>query len=147
MRVRPAGPDDITALIALDPVAARSAERARSIESWIGAGWGTCAELDGRVAGYAVVHPHFFGRNFLELLVVDAALRRRGVGKALVGHLLGQVRGADLWTSTNQSNTPMRNLLGQLGFVQMGRIDGLDEGDPELIFRSPKTLRSGPPWG
>lgn len=135
MRVRPAGPNDIATLLALDPIAAQSVDRARSIAQWVGAGWASCAELDGELAGYAVVHPHFFGRNFLEMLMVSPAFRRRGVGRALLAHALDQQSSAPLWTSTNQSNTPMRDLLVQFGFAQMGLIEGLDEDDPELVFR------------
>ncbi|WEJ32819.1 GNAT family N-acetyltransferase [Devosia sp. SD17-2] len=136
MRVRPAGPDDIATLLALDPIAARSVDRARSIAQWVGAGWCSAAEIDGALAGYAVVHPHFFGRNFLEMLMVAPAFRRRGIGRALLVHALDAQPGAILWTSTNLSNAPMRNLLAQFGFTRMGVIEGLDEGDPELIFRS-----------
>jgi hypothetical protein len=47
--------------------------------------------------------------------------------------------GEKLWTSTNQSNQAMRLLLPRLGFIESGRIDNLDEGDPELVFvRLPK---------
>lgn len=43
--------------------------------------------------------------------------------------------GEELWTSTNQSNQPMQRLLERLGFLPSGVIEGLDEGDPELVFR------------
>ncbi len=42
--------------------------------------------------------------------------------------------GKRVWTSTNESNAPMRALLGSAGFVESGRVDNLDPGDPELIF-------------
>jgi hypothetical protein len=39
-----------------------------------------------------------------------------------------------VFTSTNQSNTPMQGLLGKCGFSPSGVIENLDEGDPELLF-------------
>ena len=39
-----------------------------------------------------------------------------------------------LFTSTNQSNTPMQALLALLGYVRSGVIDNLDPGDPELVY-------------
>jgi hypothetical protein len=40
-----------------------------------------------------------------------------------------------LWTSTNESNAPMRALLAAHGYIPSGAVEGLDEGDPELFFR------------
>ena len=46
---------------------------------------------------------------------------------------VAKVKG-ELWTSTNQSNRPMRRLLSSRGYRQAGKITGLDHGDPELFF-------------
>ena len=41
--------------------------------------------VGGSVTGFAVLRPaHFFGRDFIDLLVVDAAHRRAGIGRAPV---------------------------------------------------------------
>jgi hypothetical protein len=37
-------------------------------------------------------------------------------------------------TSTNESNTPMRELLRSEGWHLSGVLTGLDEGDPEQVF-------------
>ena len=39
-----------------------------------------------------------------------------------------------LFTSTNQSNQPMQQLLGALGYIPSGIIHNLDSGDPELVY-------------
>ena len=39
-------------------------------------------------------------------------------------------------TSTNTSNQPMRSLLQAEGWSFSGELNGLDEGDPELVFYS-----------
>jgi len=48
-----------------------------------------------------------------------------------------------VFTSTNESNAPMRALLGQCGYKPSGSIDNLDPGDPELVFVKflPKATR------
>lgn len=88
----------------------------------------------GVVGGYVVVKPaHFFGRDFIELLMVDPARRRCGIGRNLLRAALAAGTG-QVFTSTNTSNQPMRALLQTEGWSFSGELDGLDEGDPELLF-------------
>ncbi|TCG10159.1 hypothetical protein BZM27_00315 [Paraburkholderia steynii] len=84
--------------------------------------------------GYGVLNQNFFEHYFVPLIVVGEDSRRRGIGIAILRELETQCRGPKLFTSTNASNTPMRALLSQCGFVENGYIDNLDEGDRELIF-------------
>ena len=132
---RPARPDDYARLIALDTIAACDPARADEIAGWLAQGLCFCAEVEGVVAGYGVLHRHFFGRAFLEMLMVGEEYRAQGVGTALIVHAARLSVAEQLWTSTNQSNQPMRRLLEHLGFVPSGTIEGLDEGNPELFFR------------
>jgi hypothetical protein len=39
-----------------------------------------------------------------------------------------------VFTSTNESNQPMRSLLQAERWSFSGELSGLDEGDPELVF-------------
>jgi GNAT superfamily N-acetyltransferase len=90
---------------------------------------------DGLVAGFAVLKPaHFFGRDFIELLMVDPGHRRRGIGRDLLRAALAAAGTEQAFTSTNASNQPMRSLLQAEGWSFSGELDGLDEGDPELVF-------------
>jgi hypothetical protein len=41
---------------------------------------------------------------------------------------------ADVFTSTNESNLPMQALLNSEGWVLSGKLVGLDDGDPELVY-------------
>jgi GNAT superfamily N-acetyltransferase len=92
----------------------------------------------GSVAGFAVVKPaHFFGRDFVELLMVDPARRRCGIGRNLLRAALAAAGTEQVFTSTNTSNQPMRSLLQAEGWSFSGELDGLDEGDPELVFYHP----------
>jgi GNAT superfamily N-acetyltransferase len=99
---------------------------------------------DGSVAGFAVVKPaHFYGRDFVDLLMVDPARRRCGVGRKLLRAALATAGTEQVFTSTNSSNQPMRSLLQAEGWSFSGELDGLDKGDPELVFYT----TSGQPGG
>ena len=76
----------------------------------------------------------FFEHDFLELLFVRPANRRQGVATALVQAVEAGAATPKLFTSTNQSNVPMQRLCERLGFEQVGVVEGLDEGDPELFY-------------
>lgn len=133
--IRAAGSDDIAELIAADPYAQIDAGRRAQIAGWVEAGQCFVAEQDGRLAGYCVMTREFFDSFFIKLVAVAEAERRTGVGTAMIQHLIAILPpGEKLWTSTNQSNTPMRALLPRLGFVPSGQIDNLDDDDPELVF-------------
>jgi ribosomal protein S18 acetylase RimI-like enzyme len=135
IEVRPAGSDDIAAIVATDSYAQVNPERRAAIAMWVEAGQCFIAERDGEAVGYCVLTKNFFHSFFIEMLMVAEAERRTGVATAMIEHLVGLIPpGEKLWTSTNESNAPMRALLPRLGFVPSGRIDNLDEGDPELVF-------------
>lgn len=133
LQIRAAQPADVDLVRALDPLAAPGNDRHRDIGAWIERGDCHVAERDGTVAGYLVMAT-FLQRPFIELVVVAEPHRRRGIASALVRHASDLARAAELWTSTNRSNMPMRALLSNLGFVLTGRVDNRDPGDPELFF-------------
>lgn len=64
------------------------------------------------------------------------------MAKKLITYFQQKIATEKLFTSTNQSNVPMQNLLIQLGFVESGYIENLDEGDAELIFCFIKIIDS-----
>lgn len=132
LAIRLATPADLDAVIGIAPA---GAERRDAIAEWVQAGQCHVAWQQGRAVGYVVLTRNFFRAPFIEMLVVSPATRRQGIGRALVEHCIGLVPGdGKLWTSTNQSNLPMQALLPQLGFVRTGRIEHVDEGDPELVY-------------
>ena len=135
LSIRRAAAADLDALIATDHVATHSADRRAAIAEWVARGQCHLAERDGAVAGYVALTRSFFRSPFIEMLMVGTTFRRTGIGRALIEHCIAMTPADQkLWTSTNESNTPMRVLLPQLGFVQTGAFEHLDEGDPELIF-------------
>jgi ribosomal protein S18 acetylase RimI-like enzyme len=86
------------------------------------------------ILGFAVLTQAFFGQYFIELIIVHPDQRRRGIAAGLMRHLERIVPSPKLFTSTNESNTPMQALCEKLGFVKSGWIDNLDDGDPEIIY-------------
>jgi GNAT superfamily N-acetyltransferase len=76
----------------------------------------------------------WFGHPFIELLVVHPEHRRRGVGRALLQHLIDCAGPGRIFTSTNASNGPMKRLLESKGFRRSGEIDNLDAGDSEIVY-------------
>ena len=107
--VRAAGSDDVAALVGIDPYAQINAERRTQIEVWVESGQCFVAERDGETVGYSVLTKHFFHSFFVDLLMVAEVNRRSGVGTAMIEHLIGLIPpGEKLWTSTNESNAPMR---------------------------------------
>jgi GNAT superfamily N-acetyltransferase len=133
--IRPATAADLDALIAIDHVASHSTDRREAIAEWVALGQCHLAERDGAVAGYVALTRSFFRSPFIEMLIVAAPHRRQGIGRDLIEHCISLTPPTGkLWTSTNESNAPMRALLPQLGFEQTGAFEHLDEGDPELVF-------------
>ena len=141
MTQRPAGirravAGDLSDILRTDQLAARGdQDRAEFLRRCLDRGECLVYPGDGRAGGFAVVRPaHFFGRDFVELLLVDPARRRSGIGRALLRTALACAGTIQVFTSTNTSNEPMRSLLQAEGWSFSGELGGLDEGDPELVF-------------
>ena len=79
-------------------------------------------------------HNYFFEKPFISLLIVSPYARRLGLGAGLLSH--NSRTFAEVWTSTNRSNSVMQKLLKKAGWCYCGEISGLDEGDPELFFKT-----------
>ncbi len=135
-QIRPATAVDLVAVLHLDPIAV-AGDKARADLLSRSVAFGECHvhTSGGVVTGFVVRRPaHFFGRDFVELLVVDPAARRAGVGTALLRYALDTALSARVFTSTNASNAPMQALLRAEQWSFSGQLEGLDEGDPELFF-------------
>jgi len=136
VRLRQALVGDAPLILAIDAAAGmlRAPHVPALIAELLALGMSWMAEVGGAPAGFAVVSRRFFSRPFVELLVVDPGFRRLGVGSALMRRCADAHKGERLFTTTNQSNTPMRALLAKEGFAPSGMIENLDPDDPELVF-------------
>src|SRR6267378_947242 len=134
MRTRDAVIQDLPALIAVDAVAQGSPERVESLRDAIAAGEAIVATECRTLLGYVVLNHTFYRNGFIPLLYVGAESRRQGVGTALLQAAEARCRTEKLFTSTNESNHPMRALLEATGYQPSGVIKNLDPGDPELVY-------------
>ncbi|MCZ3387752.1 MAG: GNAT family N-acetyltransferase [Actinomycetia bacterium] len=137
--VRPAAVNDLPALEAADDLLIDGSERWSELQHLLMRGWGLLAEDLGddppSVIGYVAVVPRqFFGRDFITLLVVADTWRRRGVGTQLLNAATKQAATDVVFTSTNASNLKMRALLRREDWLISGTLDGLDDGDPEVVY-------------
>jgi GNAT superfamily N-acetyltransferase len=134
LEMRAIGPGDLSRLEAVDALLARDPARRAHIGDLLGAGLSWAALEAGEPVGFAIVTRHFYGFPFVDLLVVADRARRRGAGSALMAHCAAAHDRDRMFTSTNESNAPMRALLARAGWLPAGVVHYLDPGDPELIF-------------
>ena len=132
--LRPIGPGDLGRMSDIDPLTATNAQRREHLGTLLAYGMSWGAFSDGQMAGFAVVTRHFYGFPFVDLVVVAEAARRGGIGSALMAHCASAHDADRMFTSTNESNAPMRALLARAGWLPAGVVHYLDPGDPELIF-------------
>ncbi|WP_369199332.1 GNAT family N-acetyltransferase [Streptomyces sp. PU-14G] len=140
LHVGRAGAADWAALAAIDAVAA-AGDRARrdSIPRWCERGVVLLARDSSGPLGYSVLEYSFFEQGFVTMLTVAPHARRRGVGAHLLVAAEAACSTEKLFTSTNVSNHPMQRLLRRAGWLPVGLLHGLDEGDPELFYLRPNT--------
>jgi GNAT superfamily N-acetyltransferase len=138
---------DWAALAEIDSVAAAGdLARRDSIRRWCAYGLVIQAEDSSGPLGYSVLEYTFFEQGFVTMLMVAPSARRRGVGTRLLQAVEAACTTPKLFTSTNVSNHPMRQLLQRAGWSPVGPLHGLDEGDPELfhLCPNPRVLRDEP---
>jgi GNAT superfamily N-acetyltransferase len=134
MSIRPAVEADQEALCSLDLIARRETERREFIRREVAAGNCFVAVMNETVVGYGVLNYTFYDNGCIDMIYIDSAQRRRGVGTALLKYMESRCKTPKLFTSTNLSNLPMQSLLAKLDYVLSGVIHNLDEGDPEIVY-------------
>lgn len=141
MWVRHAKESDHPAITSIDPAIDIDAHRRALIAQAITEENCWIAGRDSVAEGYLTLSPrHFFGRDFIALVIVRASSRRQGLASALFQAAESNATTRQLFTSTNQSNRPMQAFLKTRDYQDAGTITHLDEDDPEIIFV--KYLRS-----
>lgn len=138
--------DDWQQIASLDEAVLGSAARAQLLRQAISEQRCYLITSSGELAAFAVLHHHFFGHAFLDLLVVDERFRRQGIGKMLLTALCEVCQTDRLFTSTNASNQPMQRLLQTCGWRRSGFVDDLDPGDPELFYCRSLRPNTDAPW-
>jgi ribosomal protein S18 acetylase RimI-like enzyme len=132
---RQAKPTDLDAVLELDHRSPIGHNRTALLTARVDSGEVLLFESEDQLLGFAVVRKRsFFGRDFVELLTVSVSKRRQGVGGYLLQEAVTQSSSDRVFTSTNQSNSEMIGLLEYAGWNFSGQLEGIDEGDPELVF-------------
>ncbi len=134
MMIRTAHMEDLNAIVDIDQFARISEERLRLIRKSLENESVYVAIEQGKIVGYCVFDHSFFERGFISLLIVHPDHRREGIGSDLVKYVEKLCESERIFTSTNESNTPMQELLRKVGYRRSGVIDDLDPGDPEVFF-------------
>jgi len=154
--IRPAVAEDLSGLVGMDREVRLAPDQpahtadwlepdaATHLRDWIAAGECYVATIGETPVGYAVLHYHFFHSGIIDMVIVRGSHRRQGIGRALVRYLAGRCTSEKVWISTNLSNTPMQSLLASEGYAVSGFIEGLDEGDPELVYSKLAKKRRPP---
>ena len=132
---RRAKPSDLDAVLELDRVSPIGHKRTSLLTARVHSGEVLLFENEDQLLGFAVVRKRsFFGRDFVELLTVSVSKRRQGIGGYLLQEVVTQSSSDRIFTSTNQSNAEMIGLLENSGWHFSGQLEGIDKGDPELVF-------------
>ena len=136
--VRLAIPSDALEALALQgEVTGLSADRAREILEGAIAASECLVDVDAsdEVTGFVITNSRaFFGRDFVKLLIVAPTHRRAGIGRRLLEAAVSRANTDTIFSSTNESNVAMRALFERHGWTLSGILNGIDEGDPEMVF-------------
>lgn len=89
---------------------------------------------ENRAVGFILFDYRFFDQGWIELIIIEEKYRGKGIGGQAIDLICRQSKTNKVFTSTNSSNVPMQKALAKIGFTFAGKIDGLDEGDPELFY-------------
>lgn len=96
------------------------------------------AELDGRVAGVALVKQKFLLGDYLELLGVAEWARQKGIGSLLLKHVEELVfeRTKNLFACVSDFNQPARDFYKKQGYQEIGPMPNfLIPGSAEILLR------------
>lgn len=125
---------DFYALLELDTLALTNLHRSEKIKQWVEEKTCYLIECNKIISAYGVLNYSFFEFGFIPMLTVRENFRQKHHGISLITYFQEICATPKLFTSTNQSNIPMQQLLIKAGFNNSGYIENLDEDDPELIF-------------
>ena len=89
---------------------------------------------DDRAVGFVLFDYRFFDQGWIELIIIQETFRGKGIGGQAINLICKQSKASKVFTSTNSSNTQMQRALTKVGFSFAGKINGLDDGDPELFY-------------
>lgn len=90
--------------------------------------------VDKQEVGFVIFDYRFFDQGWIELIIIDEKYRGKGIGGKTFNLICEQCKSDKVFTSTNSSNTQMQRALTKADFAFTGKLNGLDDGDPELFY-------------
>ena len=96
------------------------------------------ADVDGKVAGIAIVKQKFLLGDYLELLGVAGWARKQGIGDRLLSHVEHLVFGRtkNLFACVSDFNQPAREFYKKQGYHEIGPMPNfLIPGSAEILLR------------
>ncbi len=132
--IRTGTPNDLPSLVAIDTFAGSHSDRVEFLRQSLALGQCVVVASETEPTGFAILNYSFFGFGFIPLLVVASAHRRQGIGLRLLETLGRRCTSGKLFSSANLSNVAAQRLFVRAGFVESGRVENLDPGDPEVIY-------------
>lgn len=138
IHLRTATPQDEALVLAmdrrLDPIEHVQLNRAEKLAKAILAEECWMILANEEAVGFALLDYRFFGRGWIELLVIEAPHRGQGIAPQVLDLICQRSNTSKVFTSTNRSNRAMQRALAKAGFAFAGELIGLDEGDPECFY-------------
>jgi len=89
---------------------------------------------DNREVGFVIFDYRFFDQGWIELIIIGEEHRGKGIAGKTFDLICKKCRCSKVFTSTNSSNIQMQKALNKANFSFAGKLNGLDEGDPELFY-------------
>jgi ribosomal protein S18 acetylase RimI-like enzyme len=132
--IRMAVSSDAETIINLDPLSRIDPRRTPFIIRSINSTQCYVIECTDEVVGYGVLEYSLYDCGFVAMLYIHPEYRRKGLASELMKYFEALCKTEKLFTSTNESNTPMQALLARIGYRRSGVIENLDERDPELVY-------------
>jgi ribosomal protein S18 acetylase RimI-like enzyme len=135
MKIKKATAKELPGLLAVNATLTKSLiNHAGYIKKSVKAGKCYAAIISGKVVGVGILENIFDQLGYISLLATHPDYQRRGVSTALINRMGLYCPNHKLFTSTNQSNVTAQKTYEANGFIRSGKIENLDEGDPEIIY-------------
>ncbi|TXC92903.1 GNAT family N-acetyltransferase [Metabacillus litoralis] len=126
--------DDLEKLVNIDRAVIGDDRRRDYIKDAIEAETCIVVKEEEQIVGFLLYDTSFFGCSFISLIIVLPNKRLKGYASSMIEYMVSHSPTKKVFSSTNQSNVKMQKVFIKNGFIQSGKIENLDEGDPEIIY-------------
>ncbi|MDM5315264.1 GNAT family N-acetyltransferase [Fictibacillus sp. b24] len=134
MEILQANEHDLNEIVDIDQKMIGSDRRKEEIDQAIKEERCLIISSGNEICGFLIYHLQFFECCFISLIMIDPAHQRKGLASSLLSRMTQISPTEKLFSSTNESNESMKRVFTKSGFSKSGKVDNLDEGDPEIIY-------------